>query len=101
MALDFPLSPNDGDTFLGGNGINYIYVASTTSWQVYNDPASGAQVWTRDPAEAELYPVNTGDTVVVQTAGGADAVILGDDGNVTVTGKFIGDVDIESYPTLP
>lgn len=101
MAINFPSSPTDGDTFLGSNGINYIWVASSDSWQVYNDPAAGIQVWSRDPAEAELSPVYGGDGVVIKTAGGADAVIISDDGNVTATGKFIGDVDIESYPSLP
>ena len=101
MAINFPNNPSDGDTYLAGNGINYIWVDATDSWQVYNDPASGAQVWSRDPAEAELLPLYNGDSVVVQTAGGVDAVTVGSDGNVTATGKFIGDVDIESFPALP
>ena len=102
MALNFPSSPSDGDTFLGGNGINYVYIAADSSWQVYSDPAlAGTQVWSRRPGEAELIPVYNGDSVIVTTSAGADAVTLSDDGNVTATGKFIGDVDIESYPSLP
>ena len=101
MALNFPLSPNDGDTFLGGNGINYIWVAAESSWHVYNDPASGIQVWSRDPATGELFPVYDGDGVVVKTAGGADAVTISSTGDVVADGKFVGDIDIESYPALP
>ena len=59
MALNFPSSPSDGDTFLGGNGINYIWSDADQSWQVYNDPASGIQVWSRDPSVPELFPVNS------------------------------------------
>lgn len=100
MALNFPSDPQDGDTFLGGNGINYIWSEADESWQVYNDPASGIQVWSRDPSVPELFPVNNGDSVVVTDGLGADRVTLGANGNVTAT-KFIGSVDIESFPTLP
>lgn len=102
MALNFPSSPSNGDTFLGGNGINYIYISADSTWQVYSDPAlAGSQVWSRDPSEAELIPIYNGDSVVVTTSAGETAVTIGDDGNVTATGKFVGDVDIESYPSLP
>lgn len=102
MALNFPSSPSDGDTFLGGNGINYVYVAADGSWQVYSDPAlAGTQVWSRDPAEAELIPIYAGDDVVVIDNTGSTVVTMGADGNVTANGKFVGDIDIESFPTLP
>jgi len=102
MALNFPSSPTDGDTFLGGNGINYVFNGEDGTWQVYNDPAlAGSQVWSRRPGSAELIPVYNGDSVVVTTGAGADAVTINEEGNVIATGKFIGDVDIESYPTLP
>mgnify|MGYP006245055915 CR=1 FL=1 len=100
MALNFPSSPSDGDTFLGGNGINYIWSDADASWQVYNDPASGIQVWSRDPSVPELFPVNNGDSVAVTNGAGADVINLGSDGNI-VASKFTGDVDIESYPSLP
>ena len=100
MALNFPSSPQPGETFLGGNGINYIWNEDSESWQVYNDPASGIQVWSRDPSVPELFPVNNGDSVVVTDGIGADQVTLGSDGNVTAA-KFIGSVDIEGFPALP
>ena len=100
MALNFPTNPSNGDTFLGSNGINYIWDAADSSWQVYNDPAAGIQVWDRDITEAELMPVYNGDSVVIKTAGGDDAITLSSDGDI-VADKFTGGIDIESYPALP
>ncbi|AEC52962.1 hypothetical protein SCRM01_015 [Synechococcus phage S-CRM01] len=35
MALNFPNSPSDGDTWVDpSNGTQYVYVAATTSWRV-------------------------------------------------------------------
>lgn len=100
MALNFPTNPSNGDTFLAGNGINYVWVDADSSWQVYNDPAAGIQVWSRNPGDAELFPVYDGDNVVIKTPGGVDAITLSSDGEITAD-KFSGDIDIESYPTLP
>ena len=58
-------------------------------------------MWSRDPAVPELFPVNNGDSVVVTDSLGADVVTLDSNGDVTAAGKFIGDVDIESFPSLP
>ena len=100
MALNFPTNPSNGDTFLGSNGINYIWVDSDSSWQVYNDPAAGIQVWDRDTAEGKLFPVYNGDSLVVTNTSGSPVVTLSSDGEV-IADKFTGFIDIESYPTLP
>ena len=64
MALDFPSSPSNGDTFLGANGINYIYDSTDGKWEVYNDPCiPEVHVWSRNAAEAVLEPVYNGDGV--------------------------------------
>ena len=98
MALNFPTNPSNGDTFLGSNGINYIWVDSDSSWQVYNDPAAGIR--DRDVSEAELFPVYDGDSVVIKTSGGANAITLSSDGEV-IADKFTGFPRYESYPALP
>ena len=67
MALDFPASPSNGDTFLGANGINYIYDSTDGKWEVYNNPASGSNVWSRDAANAILLPVYNGDEILIST----------------------------------
>ena len=41
-------------------------------------------------------PVYNGDSVVIKTAGGDDAITLSSDG--VVADKFTGGIDIESYP---
>ena len=96
MALDFPSSPSNGDTFLGANGINYIYDSTDGKWEVYNDPASGAQVWSRDPANAVLEPVYNGDSLELSNAGGTTTVNLRSSGKITVES-----VDVDSFPSLP
>ena len=102
MALNFPLNPTDGETFLGANGINYIFVAADGSWQVYSDPALvGIQVWSRDPGDAELIPIYNGDSVIVTNPQGSPAITLDSSGDVIATGKFVGKIDIDSYPELP
>ena len=32
MALQFPASPTDGDTYTASNGVEYTYDASKDSW---------------------------------------------------------------------
>ena len=101
MALNFPNSPSDGETFLGTNGINYVWSDDDQAWQVYNDPSSGIQVWSRNPVDAELFPVYPGDGVGIKDSLGEDAVTITGDGDIFATGKYQGGVDIESYPALP
>ena len=96
MALDFPASPSNGDTFLGANGINYIYDATDGKWEVYNDPSSGAQVWSRDAVGAVLEPVYNGDGVKLQNPSGTTTVNLRSSGLITVES-----VDVDSFPSLP
>lgn len=96
MALDFPSSPSNGDTFLGANGINYIYDSTDGKWEVYNDPSTGSNVWSRNAAEAVLEPVYNGDGVKLQDPSGTTTVNLRSTGKITV-----GSVDIDSFPSLP
>ena len=100
MAIDFPNSPSNGDTFLGANGINYVYDSTDSKWEVYNDPASGIQVWNRVPGDAILEPVYDGDGVKIQNTGGTTTITLASDGTITA-GALVGDIDIDSYPSLP
>ena len=96
MALDFPSSPSDGQTFLGTNGINYIYDGTDGKWKVYNDPAAGSNVWSRDAAEATLIPVYNGDSVELNDSGGTRTVNLRANGKITVE-----TLDIDSFDALP
>jgi len=100
MAIDFPNSPSDGDTFLGANGINYIYDSTDGKWEVYNDPAYGTQVWNRDPGDAILEPVYDGDGIKIQNSGGNTTITLASNGTVTAE-SLIGDIDLDSFPALP
>ena len=96
MALDFPSSPSNGDTFLGANGINYIYDSTDGKWEVYNDPSTGSNVWSRNAAEAVLEPVYNGDGVKLQNPSGVTTVNLRSNGTITVES-----IDIDSFDALP
>tara|TARA_R110002012_G_scaffold282597_2_gene472377 strand:- start:102 stop:392 length:291 start_codon:yes stop_codon:yes gene_type:complete len=96
MALDFPASPSNGDTFLGANGINYIYDATDGKWEVYNDPSTGSNVWSRNPAEAVLEPVYNGDGVKLANPSGTTTVNLRSTGVITIES-----LDIDSFDALP
>ena len=96
MALDFPSSPSNGDTFLGGNGVNYVYDATDEKWKVFVDPGSGNNLWDRDPVEASLTPLFNGDSVIVKNASGATTVNLQANGTITVES-----IDIDSFDALP
>ncbi len=96
MALDFPASPSNGDTFLGANGINYVYDATDGKWEVYNDPATGSNVWSRDPSGAVLEPVYNGDGVKLSNPSGTTTVNLRSTGVITIES-----LDIDSFDALP
>ena len=96
MALDFPSSPSDGDTFLGANGINYIYDGTDGKWKVYNDPfleiTSGPET-----LQQHLEPVYNGDSVETQNpSDGTRTINLRSNGKITVEA-----VDVDSFPSLP
>ena len=95
MALDFPSSPSNGDTFLGANGINYVYDSTDGKWEVYNDPSTGSNVWSRNAAEAVLEPVYNGDGVKLDPSG-TTTVNLRSNGKITVES-----IDVDSFPSLP
>jgi len=100
MAIDFPNSPTNDQTFLAANGINYIYDSTDGKWEVYVDPASGAQVWNRIVGDAILEPVYDGDGVKIQDSGGTTTITLAADGTITAE-ALVGDIDIASFPALP
>tara|TARA_R110002050_G_scaffold292587_1_gene448060 strand:- start:3598 stop:3888 length:291 start_codon:yes stop_codon:yes gene_type:complete len=96
MALDFPGSPTNGQTFLGSNGINYIYDETDGKWEVYNDPGAGSNVWSRDPVNAVLLPVYNGDGVKLQNPSGTTTINLQANGTITAEA-----IDIDSFDALP
>ena len=96
MALNLPQSPSNGDTHLGSNGINYIYDAASGKWEVFVDPASGSNVWSRDPVQEALSPVYNGDDVELRDNSGITRITMTAEGTISAT-----NIDIDSFPTLP
>ena len=96
MALDFPSNPVNGDTFLGGNGVNYVYDGTDGKWQVFVDPAAGNNLWNRDIPNAVLTPLFNGDNVRVLNASGSTTIDLQADGTITAE-----KIDIDSFDALP
>ncbi len=95
MALDFPTSPTNGQTYAGANGLNYIYDSALGVWKVYGVP--GTQVWyaTTPPGSATAYPfwwnTNEGRLYIYYVAESAwvEASPAG-----TVTGNSLGRPDV-------
>ena len=96
MALDFPSTPANGDTFLGTNGVNYLYDATDEKWQVFVDPAAGNNLWSRDIPNGILSPLFNGDDVRLHDSSGNTTMHL--DSNGTITAESI---DIDAFDALP
>ena len=93
--LDFPSPASLNDTFLGSNGINYIYDGE--KWTLYVDvDASQASLWARDTSNTDIYPSNLGDDVNVRNGSGTITASLNSDGSV----DFVT-ANIDSLPSLP
>jgi len=45
MALDFPDAPNDGDESLQPNGVNYVWNAAKTRWEVISTDRDGDEAF--------------------------------------------------------
>lgn len=103
MTLNMPNSPTDGEIFVATNGISYSYDLATDRWLVTVEAADGINLWARDVADEEIYPIYYGDSVVIKNDAEADAIDLDPAVGVTLSSglKFIGQFEIDSLTTLP
>ncbi len=60
--LDFPLNPPANQTYLGTNGITYVY--DGVKWMA---TYSESTLWTKDAPTATISPVIPDDKLSVQT----------------------------------
>ena len=102
-AINMPNSPTDGQTHIADNGVNYVYQAATDRWLVQEDPADGVNLWDRDAGDTELSPIYLGDSVVIKTSAGADAIVLDPEAGITVASglNIIGSIDVDNLTSLP
>ena len=93
--LNFPLTPNLNDNFLGTNGINYQWDGE--KWKMYADPtASQSALWARDAINTDIYPSNAGDDINTRNGGGTITASVNADGSI----DFIT-LNIDGLPSLP
>ena len=102
-AINMPNNPNDGDTYIAENGINYVYELATDRWLVQPDPASGANVWARDSGNSEIFPIYQGDSVILKNNSDTETVTVDPAAGITLASglKFVGEFDIDSLTSLP
>ena len=102
-AINMPNSPNDGDTYIAENGINYVYELATDRWLVQADAASGSNVWARNTGGASVFPIYEGDSVVLNNGSSVETIDIDPAVGVTLSSplKFIGHFDIDNLTSLP
>ena len=102
-AINMPNSPNDGDTYIADNGINYVYDATHDRWLVQAEAASGANVWARNTGSASVFPIYEGDAVVLKNGSGVETVDIDPQTGITLSAglKFTGEFDIDNLTSLP
>ena len=64
MALDFPNSPNDGDTVQQPNGVTYVWEAALTRWNVFSTAGQKIDTTVVQVKTVTITDRQTGSTVV-------------------------------------
>ena len=91
-AIDMPNNPSPGDTYLAGNGINYVWDGE--KWIVRTEASTGVNLWSRNPGNETLQSIYNGDSVIITDDAGATQVTLAPEG---ITGTY----NIDGLPALP
>ena len=91
-AIDMPNNPSEGDTYLAGNGINYVWDGE--KWIVRTEASTGVNLWARDPSNETLQSIYNGDSVIITGDDGSTQVTLAPEG---ITGTY----NIDGLPALP
>ena len=93
--VNFPNSPTLNQSYLGENGVAYLWDGE--KWRIYVDSdAAQANLWARNIGTATVYPSNAGDDVAVRDGTSTTTITLHEDGTVTAL-KF----DIDALADLP
>jgi len=82
MALDFPASPSNGDTYAAPNGVLYTYDAAAGLWYV----GAAGNVNTADIVDGAVTAPKLASDISITTTGNISAV----------DGTFSGDIDLGS-----
>lgn len=103
MALNLPNNPADGETYLGANGINYVYDQTNDRWSVEVDNASAVNLFTRDVSRESVSPVYAGDSIELKNSDNFITINIDPEFGIFMNDglKFTGEFEIDGLPPLP